>query len=87
MPTSRLPEITVTCRNEHEFTTRAHGGQGVDCPRCKTDGQRVKVWIPTQRPRTTRELADRQGAEAAESAARPGSDGPGPGRGPGRAAR
>jgi hypothetical protein len=71
---NQLPEITVSCKNKHEFTTRAHGGQGIDCPLCKAAGQRVKVWISKQRPRTARELADRQGAEAAESAARPGSE-------------
>lgn len=52
-----LPEITVTCRNRHGFTTRAHGGQGVDCPVCRIDGVRVKVWIPKDRPQSVEEAA------------------------------
>lgn len=63
MATSRLPEITVTCREGHDFRTRAHGGQPVNCPECRAGGTRVKVWIRKDRPRTARELAE-QGAIA-----------------------
>jgi hypothetical protein len=64
MTTSRLPEITVTCRNSHSFQTRAHGGQGVDCPQCRAGGERVKVWIRKDRPRNARELADQAAEDA-----------------------
>src|ERR1017187_8586552 len=69
MTTSRLPEITVTCRKDHAFRTRAHGGQGVDCPQCRSDGERVKVWIRKDRPRSARELADHEAIDSAGTAA------------------
>jgi hypothetical protein len=34
MGMSKLPEITVTCRNDHDFTTRAKGGSTVRCKSC-----------------------------------------------------
>jgi len=52
MTTSRLPAITVSCPNNHEFSTRSRGGQGIDCPACRRNGKRVKVWITVNRPRT-----------------------------------
>jgi hypothetical protein len=69
MTTSRLPEITVACRSAHPFQTRAHGGQAVDCPQCRAGGERVKVWIPKDRPRTARELADRAAVDGTAPAA------------------
>jgi len=62
MTTSRLPAITVTCPNDHHFDTKARGGQSIDCPHCRTDGHRVKVWVPTHRPTTARALAAAIGA-------------------------
>jgi len=88
MTTSRLPEITVTCRQAgHSFPTRAHGAQAVDCPQCRAGGERVKVWVPKDRPRTARELAERGAIDgpatagpaalaSAELAARWGSEQP-----------
>jgi len=52
-----LPGITVTCRNSHGFTTRAHGGQGIDCPQCRISGERIKVWVPKNRPQSAAEVA------------------------------
>ena len=52
MTRSQLPEITLTCGNGHQFTTRAAGGQTV---RCKTCGRSKHV--PTDRPRTAKEAA------------------------------
>jgi len=36
----------------------------VDCPECRAGGERVKVWIPKDRPRTVRELADQAAEDA-----------------------
>jgi hypothetical protein len=41
----RLPAVVLTCRNNHEVSTRARGGQAVKCPECKTS-----VWVPASRP-------------------------------------
>lgn len=72
MTVSRLPEIAVTCKNRHTFGTRAHGGQAVDCPQCRAGGERVKVWVRKDRPRTAREVAEHAAidAPAPDSAAR-----------------
>ncbi len=45
MPTTALPEITLTCSAGHPVRTRARGGQAVKCPAC-----RVSVWVPAGRP-------------------------------------
>jgi ribosomal protein L34E len=47
MTISKLPEITLTCRNNHDFATRAKGGSTV---RCKTCG--VPTHVPKYRPTT-----------------------------------
>lgn len=53
-----LPEIKLTCREGHVFTSRARGGSSVSCPVCRRlDGRRVSVWVPADRPKTARELA------------------------------
>ena len=58
MTTSRLPEIVLTCRNNHQFPTRARGGITV---RCKTCG--VPKHVPADRARSDRELAALGNAE------------------------
>lgn len=52
MTKSGLPEITLTCGNDHEFTTKASGGQSVRCKTCHRS-----THVPTDRPKTTREAA------------------------------
>jgi hypothetical protein len=71
---SKLPAITVTCRETHTFATRAHGRQSIDCPQCRADGHRVKVWIPADRPKTAAELARQESAGTLASAAGPGAE-------------
>jgi hypothetical protein len=41
--------MSVTCRNKHQFTTRARPGSTISCPRCRLDGHRVAVWVPVRR--------------------------------------
>jgi hypothetical protein len=66
---AQLPEIKLTCRNEHSFTSRAKGGVSVSCPVCRKAGTRVQVWVSRNRPRTEREAerADRADIPAAGS--------------------
>ena len=52
MTTSRFPEIVLTCRNGHQFRTKARGGTTVRCPTCKAPKH-----VPADRPRTAREVA------------------------------
>jgi hypothetical protein len=52
---TQLPEITLRCRYEHSFTTRARGGTTLACPVCRKAGNRVSVWVPRDRPKTERE--------------------------------
>lgn len=49
---AQLPEIKITCRNDHTFPTRARGSSSISCPLCKADGQRVTAWVPKDRPRS-----------------------------------
>lgn len=51
MTKSRLPDITLTCRNSHQFQTKAQGGATVRCPTCKAPKH-----VPNDRPRTSREV-------------------------------
>lgn len=46
----QLPEITLTCRNGHQFTTRARAGTTVRCKTCQAPKH-----VPAGRPRTERE--------------------------------
>lgn len=54
---AQLPEIKLTCRNDHTFTTRARNGTSISCPVCRP--ARVSVWVPRDRPRTEREARQR----------------------------
>jgi hypothetical protein len=58
--TTNLPPITVTCRNDHSFTTKAAGSTSVSCPVCRKTGERIAVWVPANRPKTARESAARR---------------------------
>lgn len=80
MTRSRLPAITLTCRNGHEFTTEARGGSTV---RCKTCG--APKAVPANRPKTAKEAAalavredhqDQDHAPGRELAERWGAEGP-----------
>lgn len=57
MTASKLPEITLTCGNGHQFTTRAAGGQTVRCKVCTKPKH-----VPTDRPTTAKEAAAYQAA-------------------------
>jgi len=70
-----LPEVTLTCRScDHQFPTRARGGQSVKCPKCT-----VSVWVPTHRPTgeapaaAAGELAQRWATERTAPAPEPDS--------------
>jgi hypothetical protein len=79
MTISNLPEITLTCRDGHLFTTRAKGGITVQCKTCGAPKR-----VPVNRPRTAREMSaatarreDQDPADemAARWAAEPARDG------------
>lgn len=46
MTLSHLPEIVLTCRNGHPFTSKAKGGSTVRCKEC-----RVPTRVPSARPK------------------------------------
>src|ERR1035441_560984 len=70
MTISNLPEITLTCRDGHLFTTRAKGGITVQCKTCGAPKR-----VPVNRPRTAREMS----AATARREAQPPADGVAPG--------
>lgn len=47
MTISKLPEITLTCRNGHDFITRARANSTVRCKSC-----RAPTHVPKARPVT-----------------------------------
>lgn len=53
MMVSKLPEIMLTCRNGHDFLTRARGGATVRCKECGAPKH-----VPQDRPRTERAARD-----------------------------
>jgi hypothetical protein len=45
MAVSSLPVVWITCRNGHDFDTRAKGGTTVRCKTC-----RIPKMVPRNRP-------------------------------------
>lgn len=58
MTISKLPEITLTCRDGHQIRTRARAGQSIKCQTCGAYKR-----VPAARPLTARELAATTAAE------------------------
>jgi hypothetical protein len=61
MTTSRLPQITLACRNKHEFPTRAKAGATVRCPVCGAPKH-----VPAARPTTERAARQAESGPAPE---------------------